>query len=82
VTNRDYQIALRDDDLGLDDVVVKDVEMFRMERMSETSAWLCCYLPDGQRITFWVHGKNLRYRATEFPDVKYEDGREATLGKV
>lgn len=75
---RYYQIALRNDSLGLDDVVVKDVEMFRMERMDTDHVWLCCYLTDGQRIAFsmWSEGKTIVYRATDpLPDVLYEQPR-------
>lgn len=71
-----YQIALRHDDLGLDDVVVKDVEMFRMERMSAKNVWLCCYLTDGQRIDFdiWLDKRTIKYAAREsdLPNVVYE----------
>jgi len=48
----DYRIALRYDDLGLDDVVINYVETFRMERMDNDRIWLCCYLTDGQAIHF------------------------------
>lgn len=72
----EYQIALRYDDLGLDDVVVKDVAMFRMERMDDDCVWLCCYLADGQRIDFdlWREKKTIRYaeRVFDLPDVVYE----------
>ncbi len=30
---------------GLDDVVVRDVSMFRAELLNETTLWLACYLP-------------------------------------
>lgn len=55
---RDHQVprmALRPDDDHadlLDDVVVKDVQMFRMEAMSEDNWWLCCYFTNGERLTF------------------------------
>lgn len=74
----DYQIALRCDSLGLDDVVVKDVEMFRMERMDDSHVWLCCYLADRQRldIDLWVENGVAKYAAREFdlPNVVYEEG--------
>ena len=71
----DYQIALREDDLGLDDVVVKDVAMFRMERMDNDYVWLACYLTDGQDIHFdlWVEDGVVKYKARELPNVVYED---------
>lgn len=55
----DYRIALRPDHTGeLDDVVVKDVEMFRMERMDADHIWLCCYLKGSEeRITFHLTAK-------------------------
>lgn len=79
------RLALRPDDTGaLDDVVVRDVDMFRAELMDDDSLWMCCYLPgtgDGQdRVTFWVRavGRNARleFSVTEFPsgDVTYEPG--------
>lgn len=70
-----YQIALRQDDLGLDDVVVKNVRMFRMERMDDDQVWLACYLDDGQEIVFdlWREKKTVRYQARQpLPDVSYE----------
>lgn len=70
-----YQIALREDDLGLDDVVVKNVSMFRMERMSEDYVWFACYLDDGQDIHFylWLEDGIVKYKALDtLPDVKYE----------
>ena len=71
-----YQIALRYDDLGLDDVVVKDVEMFRMERMDDDYVWLACYLRDGQEIVFDLETDKkglITYSVREpLPDVKYE----------
>lgn len=74
---REYQIALRHDDLGLDDVVVKNVRMFRMERMDDDRVWLCCYLTDGQSIDFdlWREGKTVKYAAREMdlPNVVYEE---------
>jgi hypothetical protein len=73
--SRGYQIALREDDLGLDDVVVEDVAMFRMERMDTDHVWFACYLADGQDIHFdlWVEGKTIKYKAREpLPRVAYE----------
>jgi len=32
-------------DGSLDDVVVRDVQMFRAEMLDEGRLWLCCYLP-------------------------------------
>lgn len=56
----------------LDDVVVKDVTMFRAEAMSHNEWWLCCYLPNGERITFWINKASRPARivmtATEIPD--------------
>ena len=73
---REYQIALRNDGFGLDDVVVKDVAMFRMERMDKENVWVACYLTDGQEIHFdlWREGKMVKYKAREYqlPDVVYE----------
>jgi hypothetical protein len=73
-----YQIALREDSLGLDDIVVKDVAMFRMERMDEDHVWLACYLTDGQEIVFslWCEGETIMYETRDpLPHVVYEDAR-------
>jgi hypothetical protein len=72
----DYQIALRSDELGLDDVVVKDVAMFRMERMDDDYVWFACYLTDGQEIVFdlWLDKSIIKYKAREpLPAVVYEE---------
>ena len=48
-------MALRpegDDPDVMDDIVVKDVSMFRAEAMSEKDWWLCCYFANGERVTF------------------------------
>lgn len=71
----EYQIALREDSLGLDDVVVRDVKTFRMERMNKNHVWLCCHLTDGQDIHFdlWLDKTTVRYRARKpLPNVRYE----------
>jgi len=76
---RDYQIALRHDSMGLDDIVVKDVAMFRMERMDDDYVWLACYLTDGQEIVFDLRrkGKTVVYTAREpLPNVVYEATRK------
>lgn len=74
----DYRIALRPDHRGdLDDVVVKDVEMFRAEMMDRGRLWMCCYLEGHDRVNFWVRakGSRLEFTVTEQPhDVAYEDG--------
>ena len=70
----DRRVELRlDQNDALDDVVVRDVSMFRAEVLSPGLLWLCCYLssPDGeeQRVTFEVHarGKRLDFQAVETP---------------
>lgn len=77
-----YRIALRPDARlqggrpggELDDVVVKDVSMFRAEMMDDKSLWMCCYFPDsGERISFWVRATKrkgqmrLEFHVTEEP---------------
>jgi hypothetical protein len=72
-----YRIALRHDDLGLDDVVVKDVSMFRMERMDDDHVWLACYLTGGEDlvIDLWVEGGVVKYAERDpLPNVTYEGG--------
>lgn len=79
----EYRIALRPDDqdadpfdlTALDDIVVKDVQMFRAEQMNHDTWWVCCYLDDERYITFHVtvEDGSLVWTATEFPNnVKYE----------
>lgn len=74
-----YDIALRMDDQRpdlCDDIVVKDVEMFRAEDMGDFW-WLCCYLPGGDRITWHItrRGKRMEMRTIEFPSgFRYEEG--------
>jgi hypothetical protein len=77
-----YRIALRNDDHGeLDDVVVKDVSMFRAEMMDGKSLWMACYFPDSdESVVFWVRAKKgkLLFYVTEEPTPSehfvYEDG--------
>lgn len=51
------RIALREHTVGdlaglLDDVVVEDVTTFRAEQLDDGLLWLCCYLRNGERVTF------------------------------
>lgn len=77
------QMALRRHDDGtMDDVAVKDVEMFRAEQLDSGLLWLCCYLRNGERVTFNVHArcrpKRLEYDVGEMPrdwvDIDERDG--------
>lgn len=55
-TPPEARVELRDDTDGcLDDVVVRDVPMFRLERMSRNQWWGCCYLDveSLDRVDFW-----------------------------
>lgn len=76
---RAYRIALRPDEHGyLDDVVVHDVDMFRMEDMGD-SWWLCCYLSaTGENRICWslrIEGGRIVATITETPtDATYEPG--------
>ena len=38
----------------MDDIVVKDVQMFRAEQMSDSHWWMCCYFANGESVTFGV----------------------------
>lgn len=79
-----YRIALRPDQDGyLDDVVVNDVSMFRMEDMGDWW-WLCCYLAGSDdRICFHITTAG-RSKArvvasileTPTIDIAYEHGAE------
>lgn len=76
---KDARIALRPDKAGdLDDVVVRDVSMFRAERMDDDRWWICCYLgDDGDRIAWDITGDaSIFMDITELPeqDVTYEHG--------
>lgn len=75
-----YRIALRpDEDGALDDVVVKDVAMFRLERMDRRSWWLACFLDAAceRQVTIWFsyHNGEIVARCMEAPgDVAFEPG--------
>ena len=60
----DYRIALRPDHLDddhLDDIVVRDVSMFRAELMDDRSMWMCCFMAGSdQRLTLWVRATKRR----------------------
>lgn len=75
--NRPF-IALRPNQTGqLDDVVVEQVEMFRAEQMDTNLWWLCCYLKNGERITWYMKhtNKGLVMKLVESPEkVEYEQG--------
>lgn len=80
-----YRIALRPDHDGyLDDVVVNDVECFRMEDMGD-HWWLCCYLAGSEeRIVFNVgHQGHSKARIVAsigelplLPGLVYEEGAD------
>lgn len=75
-----YRIAVRPDDRGqVDDVVVRGVSVFRMERMDQDWWFLSCNLEgkDGDnRIAFTIRGMvQTDARVVEWPrDVRYEEG--------
>jgi hypothetical protein len=60
-------------DGSLDDVVVRDVQMFRAEMLDDGRLWLCCYLPgtevDRDRIAFEVvaRGDRIDFEVIETP---------------
>ncbi|MQA73758.1 MAG: hypothetical protein GEU88_05335 [Solirubrobacterales bacterium] len=63
----------------LDDVVVRSVEMFRAEVLERTRSgdrtrclWLCCYLPNGDRITWHATGR-FDFYVVEEPEHGYRD---------
>ena len=61
------QIALRRHRDGtLDDTVVTGVSMFRAEVLHDDCLWLCCYLTNGERITWTAHTHD--YEVQEMPD--------------
>jgi hypothetical protein len=77
-----YRIALRPDvdgedpyspDTLMDDIVVKDVKMFRAEQMDTHEWWVCCYLDDetADRICWQVSARakprRIEWVTTELP---------------
>jgi hypothetical protein len=56
----------------MDDIVVKDVTMFRAEAMSDDHWWMACYFANGERVTFSVgigtKPKRIVVSVTEKPD--------------
>ena len=64
-------IALREDADGLDDVVAKNVTMFRAEMMDAKTLWMACYFDDAanERLTFYVRSTRgkLEFGYTEKP---------------
>ena len=69
-------------DTLLDDIVVRNVAMFRAEAMDDGEWWVCCYLGEevgDERITWSVTAKcrprRIEWNTTEYPmaaDVVYE----------
>jgi len=57
----------------MDDIVVKDVEMFRAEAMDDDAWWMCCYFANGERVSFHVglaaKPKRVVISVTETPPV-------------
>lgn len=53
----------------MDDIVVKGVEMFRAEAMSDDVWWMCCYFRNGERVTFHVthNDERISVSVTETP---------------
>lgn len=70
----DERMALRTTDDGLlDDVVVRQVSMFRAEMLDSDRLWLCCYLPgtgaEHDRVAFDVCVRDgaLTFAVVEMP---------------
>lgn len=63
----------------LDDVVVENVSCFRAEAMDDDVWWMCCYFPNGERVTFHVgidkKPKRIHMSVTEYP-VQWRDWDE------
>lgn len=41
-------IEIFHNDMGVDDVFIKNVKMFRLERMGDMSFWIRCYMENGK----------------------------------
>lgn len=71
-------LAIRPDEKGnLDDIFVREPQMFRMERMSKKYWWMNLTLKNGEDLTFSMSSKKNRVKivVTEFPDnAIYEAG--------
>jgi hypothetical protein len=70
----DERMALRTTgDGSLDDVVVRQVSIFRAEMLDSDRLWLCCYLPgtgaEHDRVTFDVSVRDgaLAFAVVEMP---------------
>ena len=46
--------------LGLDDVAISDVTLFRLERMSDDAFWIRLECADGRAVVIWLTGKDIR----------------------
>lgn len=51
--------------LGVDDVVLSDVAMFRLERMDTGAFWIKCYRDGKSDVAFWL-------RSTRKIDIHHE----------
>lgn len=52
-------VRIDSNELGVDDVAIAPVEMFRLERMDNNTFWACTYTPDGKtRHTFWIRSRS------------------------
>lgn len=82
----DYRMALRsvdewNDEDRMDDIVVRHVDMFRMEQMDKRYWWMACYLDPNaeERLVFHVSynkkTKEIEVHVEEYPqgDHIYED---------
>ena len=46
-----------DENGDLDDIVIENVTMFRMERMSDNTFWIRCYRDNGKDVVFNLSSK-------------------------
>lgn len=67
-------MALRprhDDPDLMDDIVVKDVTMFRAEAMDDDVWWMACHFANGEQVTFHVTAqarpKRIEFSVTDTP---------------
>lgn len=69
----------------MDDIVVEDVTCFRAEAMSESNFWVCCYLKNGERVTWHVTAhcrpRRIEWALGEVPDyIDWDKHPEARRG--
>ncbi len=61
------RIDYADHDL-LDDVSVKDIELFRLEKMDDGTIWIKLYRKDSPDLVIWLFSKTMIYGRHEYEE--------------